>query len=163
MVLPPNDMNKIAALIEADMPTRLYYTSFRNNAFDTHVHQGNLHQRLLTYAADAVRGFMDDMERIGRADDVAVLMFSEFGRRVPENTSLGTDHGAANNMFIVGKNVKGGHYGEVPSLTELDEGDNLKFTTDFRRVYATMIEGWLGVPDASTVLHGDFEPFDLFA
>lgn len=159
----PVDMDKIAALIAADMPTRLYYTSFRNNAFDTHVHQGNLHQRLLTYAADAVRAFMDDMERIGRADDVAVLIFSEFGRRVPENTSLGTDHGAANNMFVVGKTVKGGHYGDVPSLTELDPGDNLLFTTDFRRVYATMIEGWLGVPDASKVLHGKFEPFDIFA
>lgn len=158
----PNDLDKIAALIAADMPTRLYYTSFRYNAFDTHVHQGNLHRRLLTYAADAVQGFIADMERIGRADDVAVLMFSEFGRRVPENTSLGTDHGAANNMFVVGTRVKGGHYGEIPSLTELDDGDNLPFTTDFRRVYASMIEGWLGV-DPSKVLHGAFEPFDLFA
>lgn len=158
--LVPLDLDKVASLIAADMPTRLYYTSFRNNAFDTHVHQGNLHRRLLSYAADAVRGFMTDMERIGRADDVTMLIFSEFGRRVPENTSLGTDHGAANNMFVVGKNVKGGHYGEISSLTELDDGDNLLPITDFRRVYATMIENWLGA-DSSAVLHGDFEPFDL--
>jgi uncharacterized protein (DUF1501 family) len=160
--LVPLDLDKIASLIAADMPTRLYYTSFRNNAFDTHVHQGNLHRRLLTYAADAVLGFIRDMERIGRADDVTVLIFSEFGRRVPENTSLGTDHGAANNMFVVGKPVKGGHYGDISSLTTLDEGDNLLPTTDFRRVYATIIENWLGVADASTVLHGEFEPFDMF-
>ncbi|MDP6237990.1 MAG: DUF1501 domain-containing protein, partial [Alphaproteobacteria bacterium] len=105
------------------------------------MHQGNLHRRLLTYAADAVHGFIADMERIGRADDVVVLMFSEFGRRVPENTSLGTDHGAAGTMFLAGKPVKGGHYGAVPSLTALDEGDNLDFTTDFRRVYASVIDG----------------------
>ncbi len=161
--LVPLDMDKIAALIAADLPTRLYYTSFRNNAFDTHVHQGALHQRLLTYVADAVAGFMTDMERIGRADDVVLLMFSEFGRRVPENTSLGTDHGAAGMMFLVGKPVKGGHYGDVPRLTTLDDGDNLAYTTDFRRVYATVIEGWLGHPNAAEVLGEGFETFPVFA
>ena len=159
----PLDLPKIAALIHADMPTRLYYTTFRNNAFDTHVHQSNLHQRLLTYAADAVAGFMADLERIGRADDVVMLLFSEFGRRVPENTSLGTDHGAAGLMFMIGKPVQGGHYGQLPSLTELDPGDNLIHTTDFRRVYATAINGWLGYGDTHTLLGGDFEPFDMFA
>lgn len=158
----PVDMNKIAALIAADMPTRLYYTAFRNNAFDTHVHQGNLHRRLLTYAADAVHAFIADMERIGRADDVVVLMFSEFGRRVPENTSLGTDHGAAGTMFLAGKPVKGGHYGELPSLTALDEGDNLDYTTDFRRVYATAIEDWMGIY-TTAVLDDDFHSFDMIA
>ena len=159
--LVPIDMNKIAALIAADMPTRLYYTSFRNNAFDTHVHQPDLHRRLLTYVADAVRAFIADMERIGRGDDVVVLMFSEFGRRVPENTSLGTDHGAAGPMFVAGKPVAGGHYGEIPSLTALDEGDNLAFTTDFRRVYASVIEGWLGA-DAEMVLGERFAPLAMF-
>ena len=157
------DLDKIAALIHADMPTRLYYTSFRNNSFDTHVHQSSLHRRLLTYASDAVAGFMADMERIGRADDVVLLVMSEFGRRVPENTSLGTDHGAANSMFIVGKPVKGGHYGELPSLTELDEGDNLVHTSDFRRAYATITKGWLGHRDILDLLGGDFKPFDLYA
>ena len=88
---------------------------------------------------------MEDLERIGRADDVAVMIFSEFGRRVPENVNLGTDHGAANLMFVAGKPVKGGQYGTIPSLTQLDPGDNLVYTTDFRRVYATMIQGWLGL------------------
>lgn len=159
----PIDLPKIAALIEADMPTRLYYTSFRHNAFDTHVQQSDLHQRLLTYASDAVAGFMQDMERIGRADDVVMLVFSEFGRRVPENTSLGTDHGTANQMYVIGKPVKGGHYGAAPSLTQLDEGDNLAFTTDFRRVYASITEGWLGYTDTAALLSSRFETFPLFA
>ena len=156
------DLPKVAALIEAGMPTRLYYTAYRNNAFDTHVFQNDVHQRLLTYASDAVSAFMLDLKRIGRADDVVVMMFSEFGRRVPENVSLGTDHGSANLMFAVGNQVKGGHYGQVPSLTKLDEGDNLIHTTDFRRVYATMIAGWLGHRDTRELLNGDFEPFAMF-
>jgi uncharacterized protein (DUF1501 family) len=156
------DLPKVAALIEAGMPTRLYYTSYRNNAFDTHVFQNDTHQRLLTYASDSVSAFMQDMERIGRADDVVVMIFSEFGRRVPENVNLGTDHGTANLMFVVGKDVKGGQYGKVPSLTKLDEGDNLIYTTDFRRVYATMISGWLGLHDTHTLLNGQFEAFDMF-
>ncbi len=89
--------------------------------------------------------------------------FSEFGRRVPENVSLGTDHGSANLMFVAGNQVKGGHYGTPPSLTKLDEGDNLIHTTDFRRVYATMIAGWLGHPDTRELLNGEFEPFHMFA
>ena len=160
--LVPLDLPKIAALIAADVPARLYYTSFRDNAFDTHVQQNNVHQRLLTYTADAIAAFMADLERIGRADDVIVLVFSEFGRRVPENTNLGTDHGTAGLMFVIGKPVKGGHYGEVPSLTELTEGDNLRHTTDFRRVYATATAGWLGYPDTRGLLGDDFAPFPLF-
>jgi uncharacterized protein (DUF1501 family) len=159
----PLHLPKVAALIEAGMPARLYYVAYRNNAFDTHVQQTDLHQRLLTYASDAIYGFMRDMERIGRADDVTMMIFSEFGRRVPENTSLGTDHGAANVMFLAGKSVKGGHYGEVPSLTALDAGDNLVYTTDFRRVYATVMQGWLGFNNTGAVLRGKFEPFPAFA
>jgi uncharacterized protein (DUF1501 family) len=155
-------LRRVAAMISAGMPARLYYTSYNNNAFDTHVVQNDLHGRLLTYTSDAISGFMQDMERLGRADDVTLMIFSEFGRRVPENTSLGTDHGAANNMFVVGKKVKGGHYGDLPSLTKLDAGDNLAFTTDFRRVYATMADGWLGQKSAP-VLNGAFKSFDVFA
>ncbi len=154
---------KVAACIAAGLPTRLYYVAFRNNAFDTHVQQGPLHQRLLTYAADAVHGFIRDLERLGHADRVTVLAFSEFGRRVPENTSLGTDHGAANVMFLAGKKVNGGHYGTAPSLTELDDGDNLLHTSDFRRVYATAIDGWLGLGASKTVLNGEFETFPIFS
>lgn len=157
------DLPKVVALIDAGFPTRLYYTSYRNNAFDTHVFQNDVHQRLLTYASDAVSAFLMDLKRIGRADDVAVMVFSEFGRRVPENVSLGTDHGAANLMFVAGTKVKGGHYGQIPSLTKLDEGDNLVYTTDFRRVYSTMIAGWLGYRDTKTLLNGEFEGFGMFA
>ncbi len=157
------DLPKVVALIDAGMPTRLYYTSYRNNAFDTHVFQNDVHKRLLTYASDAVSAFIKDLERIGRADDVVVMIFSEFGRRVPENVNLGTDHGAANLMFVAGKGVKGGQYGVIPSLTKLDEGDNLIHTTDFRRVYATMISGWLGLQDTRPLLTGEFEPFKMFA
>jgi uncharacterized protein (DUF1501 family) len=157
------DLPKVAALIEADMPARLYYTSFRNNAFDTHVYQNNLHDRLLTYTADAVAAFMQDMQRIGRADDVVMLIFSEFGRRVAENTNRGTDHGTANLMFVVGQPVTGGHYGESPDLNKLDDSDNLIYTTDFRRVYASVIEGWLGYGDSASILNGEYAPFAMFA
>ena len=157
------DLPKVVSLIDSGMPTKLYYVSYRNNAFDTHVFQNNVHRRLLTYTSDAVSAFIRDLERIGRADDVALMIFSEFGRRVPENVTLGTDHGAANVMFVVGNGVKGGHYGEVPSLTKLAKGDNLAYTTDFRRVYQTLISGWLGHGGGSKILNGDFETFDMFA
>jgi uncharacterized protein (DUF1501 family) len=126
------DLPKVAALIEAGMPTRLYYTAYRNNAFDTHVFQNDVHQRLLTYASDALAAFMQDLKRIGRADDVVVMAFS-------------------------------GQYGSPPSLTKLDEGDNLIHTTDFRRVYASVIAGWLGHSDTHELLNGDFQPFPMFS
>ena len=160
--IAPYDLNKVAALIDAGFPAQLYYAGVRNGAFDTHVYQNNLHERLLTYVSDCVAGFLQDMERIGRADDVAILIFSEFGRRVPENANLGTDHGAAGLMFVAGQGVTGGHYGTRPSLTELDAGDNLIYTTDFRRVYASAIEGWLGHADSSSILGDRFETFPIF-
>ena len=161
--ISPLSLPKVASLIDAGLPTRLYYTSFRNNAFDTHVQQPDLHARLLTYASDAIMGFMRDLERIGKADNVSILVFSEFGRRVPENANLGTDHGTANYMFMVGKHVKGGQYGKPVDLTALDSGDNLVHTTDFRRAYATMTKGWMGYSDTAKVLKSEFEPFPIFA
>ncbi len=157
------DLPKITSLIEARMPTRLYYTSFRNNIFDTHVQQPNQHARLLTYFSDAVSAFMQDIERIGRADDVMVLVFSEFGRRAAENTNLGTDHGTANVMFAIGNGVRGGHYGTPPNLSKLDHTDNLIYTTDFRQVLASVIEDWLKYPKASDVLNGNYDKISAFA
>ena len=154
------DLRKVASLIDAGMPTRLYYVQYRNNDFDTHVHQVDLHARLLAYASDPIHGFIEDMNRIGRGDDVAMMVFTEFGRRVPENASGGTDHGTATPVYVIGNKVKGGQYGEPVSLTDLDDG-NLIYTTDYRRVYASMIEEWMGV-DASTVLKGSFKPLGLF-
>ncbi|MCM3881359.1 MAG: DUF1501 domain-containing protein [Vicinamibacterales bacterium] len=156
------NLQRVAALIASETPTRLYYVTYAGNSFDTHVQQADLHTRLLMYTADAVRGFMEDMNRIGRANDVALMMFTEFGRRVEENGSLGTDHGTATPMFIVGKGVKGGLYGQHPSLTDLDDG-NLKMTTDFRRVYATVIKEWLGYDHAELILKGQFAPLGAFA
>ena len=155
------NLQRVAALIAADMPTRLYYVTYQGNSFDTHVQQADLHTRLLMYTADAVRGFTDDVARLGRGDDVAVMIFTEFGRRVEENGSLGTDHGTATPMFLVGKGVKGGFYGRHPSLTDLDDG-NLKMTTDFRRVYATMIKEWLGYENTQAVLKGSFGTLGVF-
>ena len=156
------NLQRVAALIAAGMRTRLYYVTYAGNSFDTHVQQADLHSRLLMYTADGVRGFMEDMKRIGRADDVAVMIFTEFGRRVEENGSLGTDHGTATPMFLFGRGLKGGMYGQHPSLTDLDDG-NLKMTTDFRRVYATVIKEWLGYDDTQAVLKQRFDTLGVFA
>ena len=96
---------------------------------------------------------------MGKADQVVTVCFSEFGRRVHENAGGGTDHGTASEMFIVGKSVKGGLYGEYPSLTDLDQGD-LKFTTDFRSVYATLLDRWLGA-NSEVVLGNRYEDLKL--
>jgi uncharacterized protein (DUF1501 family) len=156
------NLQRVAALIAAGIPTRLFYVTYQGNSFDTHVQQADLHSRLLMYTADAVRGFIEDLKRIGRADEVAVMIFTEFGRRVEENGSLGTDHGTATPMFVIGKGVKGGFYGQHPSLVDLDDG-NMKMTTDFRRVYATAIKEWLGCDDTEIVLKGRFDSLGVFA
>ena len=140
--LAPWGLEKVAALIAADFPTRVYYVPYRNNAFDTHVYQKDPHARLWSYTSDHIAAFMQDMERLGRGDDIVLMAFSEFGRRVPENTSLGTDHGTAGPAFMIGNPIAGGHYGGVPSLSDLDDG-NLKYTTDFRRIYSrSSADGW---------------------
>ncbi|MBN9511630.1 MAG: DUF1501 domain-containing protein [Alphaproteobacteria bacterium] len=154
-------LERVAALIAAGFPTRIYYVTFPHNAFDTHVTQADTHARLLTYVSDHVAAFIQDMTRQGRGDDVAVMVFSEFGRRVAENANLGTDHGTAGISFVAGRPVRGGHYGAPPSLTDLDDG-NMRYTTDFRRVYATMIQGWMGYRDARSVLKGDFAALEIF-
>jgi len=159
--LVPFGLEKVAALIAADFPTKVYYVPYRNNAFDTHVYQGDLHARLWSYTSDHIAAFVADMERIGRGDDVVLMAFSEFGRRVAENTSLGTDHGTAGPAFVIGKPVTGGQYGAVPSLIDLDEG-NLKFTTDYRRIYSTLIQGWMGHDHASTILKDQFSSIPMF-
>src|SRR5262245_23139619 len=155
------DLDKVAALIEADFPTKLYYVPLRNSLFDTHVNQVAPHERQLEYCSDAIAGFFSEMKRIGRADDVVMYVHSEFGRRVPENTSLGTDHGTAQINFVVGNAVKGGMYGGPPSLTNLVLDGNLENTTDFRQVYATLVESWLGA-DAAKVLGQKFKTIEMF-
>src|SRR5438105_9044679 len=155
------DLDKVAALIEADFPTRLYYVPLRNSLFDTHVNQEAPHDRQLEYCSDAIAGFFQEMKRIGRADDVVLYVHSEFGRRVPENTSLGTDHGTAQVNFVIGNGVKGGMYGTPPSLTNLVLDGNLESTTDFRQMYATLIEEWMGA-DSAKVLGRKFKTMGMF-
>lgn len=155
------DLDKVAALIEADFPTKLYYVPLRNSLFDTHVNQAAPHDRQLEYCSDAIAGFFQEMKRIGRADDVVVYVHSEFGRRVPENTSLGTDHGTAQVNFVIGNGVKGGMYGTPPSLSNLVLDGNLENTTDFRQVYATLIDEWLGA-DSAKVLGQKFKTLGVF-
>jgi uncharacterized protein (DUF1501 family) len=152
-------LKKVAAMINAGLPTRIYYLS--QGGYDTHAAQADAQRLLLIYLSDVLRGFMEDLQKIGRADDVAVMVFTEFGRRVHENASRGTDHGTATPMFVVGKHVQGGFYGRQPSLTDLDDG-NLKMTTDFRSVYATMLKGWMGLEDTKSVLKGDFATLPIF-
>ncbi len=155
-------LERVAALIAGGFPTRIYYVAYPNNAFDTHVTQADTHARILTYTSDHIAAFIQDMTRIGRGDDVSVMVFSEFGRRVGENANLGTDHGTANVALIAGKPVHGGHFGSMPSLADLDDG-NMRYTTDFRRVYATMIQSWMGYPDVQGVLKDQFVPLEVFS
>src|SRR5262249_9407879 len=119
------------------------------------------HDRQLEYCSDAIAGFCQEMKRIGRADDVVVYVHSEFSRRVPENTSLGTDHGTAQVNFVIGNAVKGGANAATPSLTNLILDGNLENTTDFRQVFATLIEEWMGT-DSTHVLGQKFKTLEMF-
>jgi uncharacterized protein (DUF1501 family) len=147
-------LQTIARLITGALSTRVYYASI--SGFDTHANQPDGHGGLLRALGDAIAAFHRDLALQGRGNDVMTMTFSEFGRRVHENGSRGTDHGAASVMFAVGGGVKGGVFGEYPSLTDLDDGD-LRFTTDFRGVYATVLDQWLVAP-SNQVLRGQFRP-----
>jgi uncharacterized protein (DUF1501 family) len=137
----------IHRLIEADLPLRVYYTS--QGGFDTHAAQRFVHQDLLRQVSEAVAGFIKALKASRLDERVVVLVFSEFGRRLKENTSSGTDHGAAAPVFLAGRPVKGTLIGPPPSLADLDDGGDPRFTTDFRDVYATLLRQWLAVdPDA---------------
>jgi len=140
----------VARLIESDIPERVYYTM--QDGYDTHATQLPAHANLLTELSEGLAAFQKDLQATGHAERVVTLVFSEFGRRVSENASAGTDHGAASTLFLVGEGVAAGAFGTYPSLTDLDDGD-LKHTVDFRRVYATLLDQWLGV-EASKVLPG---------
>jgi uncharacterized protein (DUF1501 family) len=131
----------ISRLIHAGLGTRIYYVTL--DGFDTHANQLDVHASLLRQWSDAVAAFSRSLERGGQRDRVLVMTFSEFGRRVAENASLGTDHGAAAPMFFTGPVFASQRIGELPSLTDLDDGD-LKFHTDFRDVYSVVIDDWLG-------------------
>jgi uncharacterized protein (DUF1501 family) len=130
----------IAGLIERGFGTRIFYVSL--DGFDTHAGQAPMHARLLGELAGSVNGFFETLKRSGNDKRVRLMTFSEFGRRVQENGSQGTDHGAASCLFVAGPSIRGSVVGKHPSLKDLD-ADDLKFHTDFRRVYATQLDGWL--------------------
>jgi uncharacterized protein (DUF1501 family) len=148
----------IARLIKAGGGTRVYYTA--QDGYDTHYVQSQLHFALLSELSGALKAFLDDLAAAKLAQRVLVLCFSEFGRRVAENGSQGTDHGTAGPVLLAGPKVKAGLLGKTPSLLDLHDGD-LKMTMDFRRVYAAVLHDWLGLP-VKTALGGDFEPLPLF-
>jgi uncharacterized protein (DUF1501 family) len=148
----------VAQLLKAGYGTRVFYMI--QGGYDTHFTQLANHADLLSTLAGAVRAFLEDLHSARLADRVAVLTFSEFGRRVAENDSLGTDHGTAAPIFLAGTKLKPGLVGTTPSLIDLQD-DDLKMSIDFRRVYATVLEEWLELP-AHAVLGGTFEPLQVF-
>jgi uncharacterized protein (DUF1501 family) len=150
-------LNIIARMIAGGLPTRVYYAS--QGGFDTHAGQINTHERLMGEFNDAVAAFVADLKQQRNFERVLLMTFSEFGRRVQENANGGTDHGAAAPMFVLGGTVKSGLFGKYPSLTELDHGD-LKFNTDFRSVYGTVLERWLKAP-SETVLGRKFPALEI--
>lgn len=150
----------VAQVMFADLGTRVYYA--QHGSFDTHAGQNDSHAKLWTDTSNALGDFMDDVKEHGLEDEVLVLVFSEFGRRIQDNTA-GTDHGSGGVSFVIGGPVNGGFYGEYPSLKEEDhlEGD-LHFNTDFRSIYSTIAERWLGV-DPELSANGRYEQIDFIA
>jgi uncharacterized protein (DUF1501 family) len=150
-------MKNIAQTHLAEFGTRVLYTTSPYNGFDTHANQKPLHDKLWTDVSHNVDAFMTDLRQHDASDNVLLFMFSEFGRRVADNGS-GTDHGAAGIAFAIGEDVKGGIYGEYPSLErgKQEIGGNLKYNMDFRQVYTTIAEDWLGL-DPVSIVGGQFE------
>jgi uncharacterized protein (DUF1501 family) len=153
-------LKNIAQVHLADFGTRVLYTGLNPGTFDTHANQATTFPKLWNEVASAVSTFYQDLQEHNANEEVVIFMFTEFGRRVKENGS-GTDHGSGGMAFVIGDAVKGGLYGEYPSLKpeKLDEGD-LQWNNDFRGTYATLLEQWMGV-DSQEILGGSFEQLDF--
>lgn len=152
-------LKTVAAMIAGGLPTRVYYVSL--GGFDTHANQRGRHEQLMQQLAAGVSAFWADMKRQENEDRVLMMTFSEFGRRVEQNASGGTDHGTAAPMFFFGKSVKPGIVGVQPSLTRLDQGD-LIHGIDFRQAYATVLQGWLDAP-SKPILGQQFKPLPILS
>lgn len=160
---PKNDFSnrlKLAAQVVSSSlkPTIVY---LQIGGFDTHANQKNTQANLLKTVSDGIAAFYQDMDSKGKSDDTLIMTFSEFGRRVHENGSQGTDHGTAEPMFLIGGRVSGGLYGEYPDLSNLDSNGDLIHTVDFRQVYASVLQDWLGT-DPSQVLSSQFQKLNMF-
>lgn len=152
------DVKTIASLIFSDINTRIYYVSL--GSFDTHVNQNAQQTRLFSEFNDAIASFTTDLKKNNRFEDVLIMSFSEFGRRVAQNASNGTDHGTANNMFFIGGGLKQkGLLNEMPDLSDLTDGD-IKHKIDFKSVYATVLNKWLKVDDR-TILGQQYNYLDF--
>ncbi len=147
-----NQLQIVGAMIRDEMPTRVYYVSL--GGFDTHANQVGGHTNLLRQVGDSLNAFYKDMKAQGNNKRVMTMVFSEFGRRVGQNASGGTDHGTAAPMYFMGDMVKPGLLGNHPSLTDLDQGD-LKFNVDFRSIYSAVLGSWMGA-NAKEILGGDY-------
>ena len=155
-----NQMKDIAQVMLGDVGTRIFYT--QHGSYDTHSGELQNHATLWDELSNAVGDFFADLEEHGRKDDAVVMVFSEFGRRIDDNGS-GTDHGSGGVAFVMGNSVNGGFYGDYPSLEPVDqvEGD-MAYNNDFRGLYATLLDGWMGV-DPNPILGGNYEQFDMIA
>ena len=143
-----------AQFINSRVESKVFYVSM--GGFDTHVRQEKKQNKLLQTYSEAMEVFVKDLEQKDTFKDTLILTFSEFGRRVKQNAASGTDHGAANNVFIIGKNLKKqGFYNEAPNLINLDKNGDIKYTVDFRSIYATILDKWLEVDDA-TILNKSY-------
>ena len=146
-------LKNTAQFINSGLDTKVFYNAL--DGFDTHANQGNVQKRLLSTYAESLYAFVKDLKKSGNFDDTLILTFSEFGRRVKQNAANGTDHGSANNIYIIGKNLnKPGIYNPLASLSNLDDNGDLKFDIDFRQVYATILENWLGA-DTKGIISGN--------
>lgn len=152
-------LQMVAKMIRAELPTRVYYVTL--GGFDTHAQQANKHAQLLTQFAEAMRAFYDELHKTGHDGRVVSLAFSEFGRRLRQNASNGTDHGVAGPSFVFGPSVNQGLHGSYPSLANLDQGD-LIHTTDFRSVYADILDNWMAI-DSAKALGAKYDHLGLFA
>jgi uncharacterized protein (DUF1501 family) len=154
-----SSLKLVSRLIGGGLSTRIFYVS--QGGYDTHTNQVGTQERLLRDLGDSVKAFTDDLKAQGNFERVLVMTFSEFGRRVSENASGGTDHGAAAPMFLVGNKIKAGLLGTYPSLapSDLFNGD-LKYTVDFRTVYAGVLENWLKTK-SEPILGKKFTPLEI--
>jgi len=148
-----------AQIVGSNLGTKVLYV--QHGSFDTHTSQKATQDRLLGEFSDAIAAFYEDLAAHGNDKKVLTLTFSEFGRRIAENGSRGTDHGEASPLFAIGGGVKGGLYGVAPDLSDTNMG-NVRYTTDFRSIYATVLERWLGRP-SQTILSGNFAQLPLIA
>jgi uncharacterized protein (DUF1501 family) len=153
-----NQLKMVAQVIAGNLGTRLFSVSM--GGFDTHANQKVNQDKLFGLMGDAVEAFMQDLANMKRQDDVTIMTFSEFGRRVKQNGSNGTDHGTAEPMFVIGNAVQGGMYGTYPSLSDLDNNGDLKFNADFRSVYAGILRDVVGA-DPTPILSGSYDPISV--